>query len=52
MITDADSRAIEDWARENGVRAVYLFGSSLAEAEEANDIDIGFEGIPPEKFLR
>lgn len=51
MIAESDLRVIREWAERYGIRSVYLFGSSLQESDEVNDIDLGIEGIPSERFF-
>jgi predicted nucleotidyltransferase len=51
MLTVAEQQIIEQYAAEFGVRAVWLFGSSLEEGSEARDIDLAVEGLPPERFF-
>lgn len=51
MLPTSDLKAIQEWAQTYGVRSVYLFGSSLQESDEVNDIDLGIEGIPRERFF-
>jgi predicted nucleotidyltransferase len=38
-------------AKEYGVRRLLLFGSALTDPENANDLDLGVEGIEPSKFF-
>ena len=52
MIAKKDRDTIADIAREYGVAKVVLFGSSLAEDREPNDIDLGVRGIEPRLFFR
>jgi predicted nucleotidyltransferase len=52
MIAKKDRDTIADIAREYGVAKVVLFGSSLAEGREPNDIDLGVKGIEPRLFFR
>jgi len=37
--------------RAHGARSVYLFGSALNPSAQTRDLDIGCEGLPPEKFF-
>jgi predicted nucleotidyltransferase len=52
MIAATDREMIARLAREYGVSSVVLFGSSLAEGQEARDIDLGVRGIKPRLFFR
>ena len=51
MMSTSELKTIQEWAERYGIRSVYLFGSSLEELDNANDIDIGVEGIPGERFF-
>ncbi|MDI6780674.1 MAG: nucleotidyltransferase domain-containing protein [bacterium] len=51
MIPVEDIKAICEWAQRYDLCSVYLFGSSLKEHENGNDIDIGVEGIPRATFF-
>lgn len=51
MISERDKATIVDIARRYGVGQVLLFGSSADPTKQANDIDLGVEGIAPEKFF-
>lgn len=44
------NKAIE-LAKEFGATRLLLFGSALTDPENANDLDIGVEGIEPSKFF-
>lgn len=39
-------------AREFDAGAIWLFGSSIEEPDQARDIDLAVEGLAPEKFLK
>ena len=52
MIAKKDRDTITEVAREYGVAKVVLFGSSLVEDREPNDIDLGVSGIEPRLFFR
>ena len=52
MIAKKDRDTIAEVAREYGAAKVVLFGSSLAEDREPNDIDLAVEGIEPRPFFR
>jgi predicted nucleotidyltransferase len=38
-------------AKEYGATRILLFGSALYDPENANDLDLGVEGIEPSKFF-
>lgn len=38
-------------AKEYGATKILLFGSALNDPENANDLDLGIEGIEPSKFF-
>lgn len=50
MITEEDKQAIERAARKYRVARVLLFGSSLDEGTDSQDIDIAVEGIADSDF--
>jgi predicted nucleotidyltransferase len=52
MLSVAEQQIIEQYAAEFGVRAVWLFGSSLDETGEARDIDLAVEGVRPDLFFK
>jgi uncharacterized protein len=52
MVTEQDKNTIVRLARKYNVSCVILFGSSLAEGREANDIDLGVKGGDPALFFR
>jgi len=52
MITESERETIIRCARKYNVSAVFLFGSSLREDKEPNDIDIGVKGIDPRLFFK
>jgi len=52
MISEQDKAVILSLARKYGVKGVLLFGSSAEPDRQARDIDLGIEGILPEKFFR
>jgi len=52
MLSASERKVIEQCAAEFGVRAVWLFGSSLEEDSEARDIDLAVEGLRPELFFK
>lgn len=51
MIAKSDLKVIQEWAQRYKVGSVYLFGSSLEESGDTDDIDLGVEGIPMERFF-
>lgn len=51
MISTSELKVIQEWAQKYGIRSIYLFGSNLEEGNEVNDIDLGIEGIPKERFF-
>lgn len=51
MISEQDKAVVLGLARKYGVKGVILFGSSAQPDRQAKDIDIGIEGIAPEKFF-
>lgn len=52
MITEAEKDIITRCAAKYNVSSVILFGSSLRVEREANDIDLGVEGIDPRQFFK
>jgi uncharacterized protein len=51
MISKTDEEIIIQLAREYRASCVILFGSSLGDPQEANDIDLGVKGIDPKRFF-
>ncbi len=51
-VDQKDKEIILEYAKKYGVSAVVLFGSSIREDREANDIDIGVKGIEPRLFFK
>lgn len=51
-IVQKDREIILQCAKKYGVSTVVLFGSSIREDREANDIDIGVKGIEPRLFFK
>ncbi len=51
MLATSELKIIQEWAQRYDIRSIYLFGSSLEESTEMNDIDLGIEGIPNECFF-
>lgn len=51
MIEEKDKEIIISYAKKFHVAEIYLFGSSLDNATEANDIDLAVRGISPGQFF-
>lgn len=52
MITETDKNIILQCAEKFNVDSVFLFGSSVEQDKEANDIDIAVKGIEPRLFFK
>ncbi|TAK60248.1 MAG: nucleotidyltransferase domain-containing protein [Bacteroidetes bacterium] len=52
MITEEEKNIIRRCAEKYQVKEVFLFGSSLGNPDEANDIDLAVRGIKPALFFR
>ncbi len=52
MITEKDKDIILQCAKKYKVASIILFGSSIKEDREFNDIDIGVKGIEPRLFFK
>ncbi len=52
MITKTEKDIIVQCAAKYDVSSVILFGSSLNGDVEANDIDLGVEGLDPKRFFK
>ncbi|MHC1599310.1 MAG: nucleotidyltransferase family protein [Candidatus Methanospirareceae archaeon] len=52
MISEMDKQVITQCAEKYKVSSIYLFGSSLDERSEPNDIDLAVEGIRPNVFFK
>ncbi len=52
MITERDKDIIFQYAKKYKVASVFLFGSSIENGKEPNDIDIGVKGIEPRLFFK
>lgn len=52
MINTIDRKKIINKAKSYGVTKIYIFGSVLNNPENANDIDIAVEGLPPELYYK
>jgi predicted nucleotidyltransferase len=51
MISGKDKEIIISYAKEYNVKEIYLFGSSLDNEKEANDIDLAVRGVSPVLFF-
>ena len=51
MINEKDKEVIISYARKFNVKKIYLFGSSLDNEREANDIDLAVRGVSPVLFF-
>ncbi|MCK4628155.1 MAG: nucleotidyltransferase domain-containing protein [Sedimentisphaerales bacterium] len=51
MISQNLIQTVRNCAEEFGVKAVWLFGSSLEDENQATDIDLAVEGLDPAKFF-
>lgn len=52
MITEDEKDIILGFAKKYNVSSVLLFGSSLEEENQANDIDLGVKGIDKKVFFK
>ena len=52
MISEKDRTKILEIARRYKAKRVLLFGSSADPKREANDIDLGVDGIPANNFFK
>lgn len=52
MITENEKNIIMHCAVKYNAAAVILFGSSLRDDTEANDINLGVKGIDPRQFFK
>jgi predicted nucleotidyltransferase len=52
MINNSEKDIILQCAKKFGVSTVILFGSSLGDERDANDIDLGVKGIDPRQFFK
>lgn len=50
MLNPDDEKAILECARKYNVKSLYLFGSSLT-TDQANDVDLGVDGVEPGMFF-
>lgn len=51
MISQNLIQTVRNCAEEFGAQAVWLFGSSLEDENQATDIDLAVEGLDPAKFF-
>ena len=51
MISKKDKEVIISYAKKFNVKEIYLFGSSIDNKNEANDIDVAIKGISPVVFF-
>ncbi len=51
MIDPKDKEIIISFAKKFQVKEIYLFGSSLDNAADANDIDLAVRGVTPDLFF-
>lgn len=52
MVTEMEKKIILKYAKKYNVSTIILFGSSLEEDTEYNDIDVGVKGIKPGLFFK
>jgi predicted nucleotidyltransferase len=52
MISENDKIVITQCAEKYNVTSVTVFGSSLINDVEANDIDLGVKGLDPKNFFK
>jgi len=52
MISEQDKNLIINLANKYRVASLFLFGSSIDQLKESNDIDIGVKGIEPRLFFK
>ena len=50
MITENEKGIIREGAEKYGIKAVFLFGSSL-DQDDFRDIDLGVDGLEPGRFF-
>ena len=48
---EEEIKSIVTLSKESGAKKVLLFGSCVANPEEAQDIDVAVSGVPPESFF-
>lgn len=52
MLSERDKEIVVQCAKKYNATSVFLFGSSIEEGREANDIDLGVKGIRPQVFFK
>ncbi len=52
MISEAEKKIIQLYAKKYNVSSIIIFGSSLEKNKKANDIDLGVKGIKPQLFFK
>ena len=52
MVSPHDVETIKQLSSKYNVKKVLLFGSALDPQNEANDIDLAVDGVPPEVYYR
>lgn len=52
MITTLEKEIINQQAKVFAVNKIYLFGSSVGESDESNDIDLAVSGLKMADFFR
>jgi len=52
MISESEKDIILQCAKKFEASTVILFGSSLGDEQNANDIDLGVKGIDPRQFFK
>jgi len=52
MISESEKDIILQCAKKYEASTVILFGSSLGDEQNANDIDLGVKGIDPRQFFK
>lgn len=52
MIENTDKQIIKEISQKYKIKRVILFGSSLDNSIEGNDIDIAIEGISPQNYYK
>ncbi len=51
MVSEQDHKIIISYARQYGVKELYLFGSSLDQSKISADIDLAVNGLSPPLFF-
>jgi predicted nucleotidyltransferase len=52
MIAEDEKEIILKCARKYNISYVFLFGSSVEQGQDANDIDLGVRGLEPKLFFK